>query len=119
MRRTLSGRALVASDRRCDWLLRAYPTQFRGDYGTEMRQVFRECCREAYDHQGLLGLLRVWLATFRDLAVTATEERMKGSPMHSLSPVDFRRHIAILGWLYFLGHALFLLVLWRGLVTHT
>ncbi len=32
-------------------LLASYPTRFRQEYGPHMLQVFRDCCRKAYQHR--------------------------------------------------------------------
>jgi hypothetical protein len=41
-------------------LLKLGPASFRRDYGTPATQDFRQCCREAYQKQGSLGVLRLW-----------------------------------------------------------
>jgi signal peptidase I len=39
-------------------MMYAYPREFRLEYGAEMRQVFRDRCRDAERSEGALGLLR-------------------------------------------------------------
>ena len=34
------------SERVYGWLLKAYPVEFRREYGPQMLQFFRDCCRE-------------------------------------------------------------------------
>ena len=68
--------AVSISERVYRLLLVAYPRRFRREYGEAMAQVFRDCCRAAEHGQGLRGVLRLWLATLRDLAGTAFVERV-------------------------------------------
>jgi hypothetical protein len=56
-------------------LLIAYPQAFRREYGAQMVQVFRDCCREATATNGHVGLMRYWLIAFGDLIVSALAER--------------------------------------------
>jgi len=56
-------------------LLIAYPQPFRREYGAQMVQVFRDCCREATATDGIVGLIRYWLIAFGDLLVSALAER--------------------------------------------
>lgn len=58
------------------FLLLSYPHSFRRAYGAQMTQVFRDCCRDAYRRRGVSGLPRLWLATCRDLAISALAERI-------------------------------------------
>ncbi|HEU4781928.1 MAG TPA: hypothetical protein VFS83_01180 [Ktedonobacterales bacterium] len=58
-------------------LLVAYPRPFRREYGAQMVQVFRDCCREATASDGAVGLLRYWLLAFGDLIVSALAERRR------------------------------------------
>ena len=54
------------------WLLFAYPPEFRLRFGSEMLQVFRDCCREEARTRTLPGF---WLRTLLDLILTAAKER--------------------------------------------
>lgn len=67
---------LRLSDRLYRALLRTYPASFRRAYAPAMAQLFRDCCRDAYERRGASGLLRVWRHTLGDLLVTATWERI-------------------------------------------
>ena len=79
-----SQRVLVASDRIYHLLLRAYPASFRRRYGGDMAQVFRDCCRDAYRHNGALGVIWLWAPTLFDLVTTALDEHMsEGGHMSS------------------------------------
>jgi hypothetical protein len=42
------------------WLLSLGPVAFRRDYGASALQDWRQCCRDAYQKQGLPGVLRLW-----------------------------------------------------------
>ena len=57
-------------------LLFAYPAEFRREYGLQMTQVFRDCCREQHRKGNTLGLAWVWLHTLSDLIHSALKERM-------------------------------------------
>jgi hypothetical protein len=67
-------RALILSDRAYRLLLAAYPPKFRQQFGQEMAQVFRTCCRASYDSSGARGVLRLWLPTLWDWAWSAAGE---------------------------------------------
>lgn len=58
-------------------LLIAYPGEFRGAYGAEMAQVFRDRCREEQRRSGAVGLARLWAHTLSDLAATAPEQHIE------------------------------------------
>lgn len=53
------------------FLLIAYPSAFRREYGHEMQQVFRDCYRDEARRNQLAGY---WLRTLIDLVLTATKE---------------------------------------------
>src|ERR687886_766526 len=69
-------RAVSASERLYWALLVAYPREFRREYGPQMRQVFRDLCREGRRKKS--GLLRVWIRTVLDLVTTASVARICG-----------------------------------------
>ncbi len=56
-------------------LLFVYPSSFRRAYGREMVQTFRDCYRDAAQHEGIAGLTRLWSLVLRDLVVTACLEQ--------------------------------------------
>lgn len=76
MRRISCG-VLLVSERIYKTLLYLYPKQFRAAYGRQMRQTFRDACREAYHQKGVSGLLALWLPTLLDLVKSALEERAR------------------------------------------
>src|SRR5258708_625948 len=53
-------------------LLRAYPTEFRCEYGRTMTQVFRDLCLA----EGGIGLIWLWLRTLLDISISAPGEHM-------------------------------------------
>jgi len=57
-------------------LLKSCPREFRLEYGPHMEQVFADLCREKR-HRGAAGLVRLWMRTLPDLALTAVSERSK------------------------------------------
>ncbi len=69
-----SSRFLSALQRGYQFLLTAYPKEFRERFGTSMTQVFRDRCREESSRHGTRGLLRLSLHTFFDLLVSAAAE---------------------------------------------
>ena len=69
-----SHRLLLLSSRLYSLLLYVYPPHFRGEYGSHMAQVFRDCCRDAYQQSKTFGLLCLWVSALADLIVTALDE---------------------------------------------
>ena len=57
-----------------EWLLAAYPEEFRETYSIPMMQVFRDRCREEFSRRGNRGLIRLSLHTFFDLLLSAVEQ---------------------------------------------
>lgn len=68
-------RAALASERVYRSLLRAYPREFRNDYGDEMAHSFRDLCREELHGRGGPGLAALWTHTLPELLRTALKER--------------------------------------------
>jgi hypothetical protein len=58
------------------WLLFAYPTEFRHEFGHQMIQLFRDCYRAEARNGSLLSF---WLRTLLDLVLTAAKERAYSS----------------------------------------
>ena len=56
-------------------LLRIFPSEFRGDYGSEMEKVFQQQRREAGG--GSIGLLRLWGETIGGIFRTAPGEHLE------------------------------------------
>jgi putative ABC transport system permease protein len=63
------------SDRAFRFLLRFFPPEFRGDYGREMEDVFRQQRRESADLK--VGLFRLWGETIAGIFRTAPGEHIE------------------------------------------
>lgn len=57
-------------------LLFTLPKEFRRSYATEMTLVFRDCCRDAYQRAGFLGVIGEFSSSVLDLIVNAGKERI-------------------------------------------
>ena len=55
-----------------------YPNELRGDFGSEMIEVFDEQLWEAYARSGFVGLLRVWFSAAREFVTVAIPGRLGG-----------------------------------------
>src|SRR5262245_15329811 len=63
------------ADRLAGWLLRAFPGEFRGDFGEAMAEDFKDQRREAYANRGRSGVLRLWAWTMVDFMRRAPREQ--------------------------------------------
>jgi hypothetical protein len=63
------------ADRVFRFFLRFFPAEFRGDYGREMEQVFREQRRESGEDK--VGLFRLWGETLAGIFRTAPGEHVE------------------------------------------
>ncbi|HLW98688.1 MAG TPA: ABC transporter permease [Candidatus Acidoferrales bacterium] len=63
------------ADRAFRFLLRFFPSEFRGDYGREMEQVFQAQRRESQRNKA--GLLRLWGETITGIFTTAPREHLE------------------------------------------
>jgi putative ABC transport system permease protein len=57
-------------------LLRIFPGEFRGDFGSEMEEVFRDQRAEAIRRRGLIGVLALWSETILGILGTAPREHL-------------------------------------------
>lgn len=64
------------SDRAYRLLLRVLPFDFRGDFGGEMEEVFRDQRAEASRRRGIVGLLALWVETVLGILQTAPREHL-------------------------------------------
>lgn len=71
-------RLLATSEHVYKALLVAYPKEFRSEYGPQMAQAFRTLCQEELGRAGAVRLVKLWVRTVLDLAVTALAERGGG-----------------------------------------
>jgi hypothetical protein len=58
-----------------------FPSAFRRQFGTDLLQVYHDCCWEAYQRQGWSGVLRRLPALLQDVVVGALGERLEGGEM--------------------------------------
>ena len=78
--------SLSASVRVYRALLVAYPSKFRAHYETHMVQVFRDSIREAHHHNGIPGVVDLWIHTLFDLVFTALIQRISERSQVMFSP---------------------------------
>lgn len=78
-RRDISSRSpmhrLPPADRVFRALLRLFPAEFRGDFGEEMSEDFRDQHRAAARARGARGLTMLWIRTLADLIARAPREQ--------------------------------------------
>jgi hypothetical protein len=67
------------------WLLGIGPREFRSEFGPSMIQVFRQCCRDAYQQRGTGGVLSLWLPSYSELVMGMLAEHL--SPAGGTSQV--------------------------------
>jgi hypothetical protein len=94
--------------------LLAYPISFRGEYGPEMVQLFRDGLREVRTAPDAFGNWRLWFRTLLDLARTAPVEHLE----HLRKEHSFMRNLrsdamALIGCLAIIFAAFFLLTYGR------
>ena len=65
---------MLLSKRLFQLMLRAYPREFRLEYGPSVKQVFRDCYRDMQS-RGFLTSVEFWLRIIYDLIKTAPLER--------------------------------------------
>jgi putative ABC transport system permease protein len=63
------------ADRLYGWLLKAFPAEFRGDFGEAMAEDFRDQRQDAYASRGRAGVARLWCRTMVDLFRRAPREQ--------------------------------------------
>jgi hypothetical protein len=89
----------VALSVRIYWLLLAvYPAAFRQEYGSDMLQVFRDCCLITLHRAGAPGLLALWYGIISDLLSSALEENLRRNVHISQTQL-----VRMSGWLLSLG----------------
>jgi len=64
------------SERLYQWLLLAYPSEFRREFGQEMTQTFRDYCREELSTGGPPRLLPLWGTVFYDFMKSVPIEHL-------------------------------------------
>jgi len=86
------------------FLLKAYPSRFRREYGSDMLQVFQDCCRQASHRNGTNGMLRLWAVTLIDFLHSVFEQHIQKEIEMSRSQL-----IKWSGWALILGSLAFLI----------
>lgn len=88
-------------------LLAAYPIEFKQEYGSQMTQLFRDCCLQALRQVGMKGMIRLWAITLLDLIQSVIAERSQKETIMTRS-----NFIRLSGWSLILGAVtLFLFIL--------
>ncbi len=67
---------LTASQRFYALMLKAYPAEFRREYGRHMAQAFRDCGLAAHSRKRPVVLMHFWLVILLDLVKTAPKEHV-------------------------------------------
>jgi len=86
-------------------LLIAYPAKFQQEYGSEMTQVFQDCCLRTFRQGGTNGMLKLWTVTLLDLVQSVVSEHTQ-KEIHmkkEMKPEDIRKA----GWSLMLGAVAF------------
>jgi hypothetical protein len=76
--------------------LLAYPREFRRNYGSHMAQLFRDCYRDELRDRGAIGVARLWMHTFFDIARTAPLEQLDNLGRKNPTMNDLRRDLLAL-----------------------
>ena len=84
-------------------LLLAYPTKFQQEYGSQMAQVFQDCCLRTVRQGGTNGMLKLWAVTLFDLLQSVISEHMQKET--DMNKDDFAR---LGGWLLMASAVAFL-----------
>ncbi|HJQ30199.1 MAG TPA: hypothetical protein VJ827_12745, partial [Rubrobacter sp.] len=79
-------------------LLKAYPKQFRQEYGPQMEQAFGDLYREERERGGKISQL--WIRTLSDLAATALAERIMANDEEVMMQ---GRRLAVVGFVLLLA----------------
>ncbi len=84
-------------------LLLAYPTRFQQEYGSDMAQVFQDCCLRTLRQGGMNGMVRLWAVTLLDLVQSVISE-------HTQKETDMKKDdfVRLGGWSLMVGAIAFL-----------
>lgn len=82
----LNNSIVTASVRVYQTLLLAYPAKFQQEYGSQMMQVFQDCCLRAVRQGGTNGMARLWAVTLLDLIQSVVSE-------HSQKEVQMKKEM--------------------------
>ncbi len=87
-------------------LLVVYPTKFQQEYGSEMLQVFQDCCLRAFRQNGTNGMIKLWALTLLDLFRSVISEHL-----HKEADMSKSQLIKFSGWAFILGSFAFITIL--------
>lgn len=76
MPNNIDAQAVTVSVKIYERLLATYPPGFRREYGSAMKQLFRDQCRDAWSEARGRGLAVLWLRVLPDLAKTSLCEHL-------------------------------------------
>jgi hypothetical protein len=94
---------IVFSVKFYEWLLVAYPARFRKEYGSQMVEVFRDCCLRAFRQGGMNGMTSLWAVTLLDLIRSLITEYL-----HKETSMTSPKFIRLSGRALMTGAAVFL-----------
>ena len=88
-------------------LMVAYPTKFQREYGSQMAQVFQDCCLRALRQGGANGIVKLWAVTLLDLIQSVVSE-------HAQKEVQMKKEmdpevIRMAGWALIWGALTFVI----------
>ena len=83
-------------------LLKAYPAEFRREYGPQIEQAFGDQYREARERGGGSGIARLWMLTIPDLARTAVAQRITARADREEATM-YDRKLAVVGFVLILA----------------
>jgi hypothetical protein len=88
-------------------LLIAYPAKFQQEYGSQMVQVFQDCCVRTVHQKGTNGMIKLWAVTLLDLLQSAISE-------HAHKEIEMKKEmkpedIRMAGWALIWGAVAFII----------
>jgi hypothetical protein len=88
-------------------LLIAYPAKFQQEYGSQMVQVFQDCCLRTVRQKGTNGMIKLWAVTLLDLLQSAISE-------HAHKEIEMKKEmkpedIRMAGWALIWGAVAFII----------
>jgi hypothetical protein len=96
------------------WLLAAYPSSFRKEFGPHMLQVFRDYCVQTVRDEGQVGMMSLWYFTLFDLAQSSITEHLQKEIYMTKSKL-----VRLSGWFLILGAITFFMGTIRWNVMNT
>jgi len=94
-------------------LLNAYPANFQEEYGSQMMQVFEDCCLRTVRQGGANGMVKLWAVTLLDLIQSVISE-------HAHKEIEMKPEaIRTAGWALIWGAVTFVISLLSLLIGDT